>query len=541
MGPGKGCTMDMTQKNGVPAPKTPQARLLGFAKAEDGSILPFSMMVLFLMILIGGLAIDVMRHEEKRVAIQQTLDYSVLSAASLKQSLNPQTVVEDYFDKAGMAEYLTNVDVDSGLNYRTVNAEASADTQPFFMGMLGVDEFIANADSGAEERISNVEVSMVLDISGSMAGSRITNLRPAARDFIDTVLGNSEPGKATISIVPYSAQVNLGPQLMAQFNAPRIHDYTSCIELPDSVFNSIDLSRTQALLQNAHFDPFYDSNSVRTETNCSWYSGWATDAAAKTSNYVLPISSDAAVLKSKVNALKEGGNTSIDLGVKWGALLLSPNSRPITAGLIANGAVSPAHAARPLSFDPQETIKVLVVMTDGQNTTEYKLKPNFRNGASHIYASASGANPAAYFNRANTNNDYYILSTGQWAASAPAGSTVRTWQQVFHLWSVQRVAYNFYTRPMGTDFATQYYNMVELVNTTKNSRLQQVCTAAKEAGVVVYGIGFEAPENGRTQVRACASTDAQYFDASTTGSNSSQIRSVFQSIANQITMLRLTQ
>lgn len=537
-GPGKGCKMDMKHKTGVPAPSTPRARLRGFAGAEDGSILPFSMMVLFLMILIGGLAIDVMRHEEKRVAIQQTLDNSVLSAASLKQELDPQTVVEDYFEKAGMSDYLTGVAVDDGLNYRTVNAEASADTRPFFMKMFGVEDFVANADSGAEERISNVEVSLVLDISGSMNGSRINNLRPAARDFIDTILNNSDPGKASISIVPYSAQVNLGPDLMAQFNASRIQPYTSCVELPDSVFGSIDLSRTMTLNHNGHFDPFYNTGSIRTETNCSWYDAWLNKPVDQASNYVMPISSDATALKAKVTALRVGGNTSIDLGVKWGAMLLAPNSRPVTAGLIARGAVASNMAARPLDFDPYETIKVLVVMTDGENTTEYKLKSAYRTGNSHIWAAsaATGGSPIAYFNRANTANDYYYLSDGQWRSTRPAGHANLTWPEVFHLWSVQKVAYDFYNRPMGTNTTTQYNNMVEAVYATKNTRLQQVCSAAKEAGIVVYGIGFEAPTNGRTQVRACASSDAHYYDAA-----GLQIGTVFQSIANQITMLRLTQ
>ena len=530
--------MDMKQTNGVPAPSTPRARLQGFARAEEGSILPFSMMVLFLMILIGGLAIDVMRHEEKRVALQQTLDNCVLSAASLKQELEPQAVVEDCFEKAGMSQYLNSVTVDDGLNYRTVDADAIADSQPFFMKMLGVEEFVAKADSGAEERISNVEVSLVLDISGSMNGSRINNLRPAAKDFIDTIMANSEPGKATISIVPYSAQVNLGPDLMAQFNVTKIHDYTSCVELPDSVFNSIDLSRTTAFQHNGHFDPFYTQAYNRTETNCSWYDVWKDKPVDQASNYVLPLSANATTLKAKVDALKVGGNTSIDLGVKWGAMLLAPNSRPVTAGLIARGAVSSSLAARPLDFDPYETIKVLVVMTDGENTTEYKLKNGYRTGNSHIWAAsaATGGSPVAYFNRANTTNDYYYLSDGQWRNKRPDAHVNLTWPQVFHLWSVRKVAYDFYTRPMGTNATTQYNNMVEAVYSVKNARLQQVCTAAKEAGIVVYGIGFEAPDAGRTQVRACASSDAHYYDAA-----GLQISTVFQSIANQITMLRLTQ
>jgi len=510
-------------------------RLSGFARNEDGSILPFSMMVLFLMILIGGLAIDVMRHEEKRVAIQQTLDNSVLAAAALKQELDPQFVVEDYFDKVGMSEYLTGVNVNNALNARSVLAEAAADTQPFFMRMLGVNEFNVIANSGAEESISNVEISLVLDISGSMNGSRINNLRPAAKSFVDTILNNSEPGRVSMSVVPYSAQVNLGPDLMAQFNVTRIQDKTSCVELPDSVFNSISLSRSQSFAHNGHFDPFYGTDAMTTETNCSYYSAWDSNATAKTSNYVLPISGDRTALRAKIDALKVGGNTSIDLGVKWGSLLLDPNARPVTTGLIARGVVNGQFSSRPANFNASDTLKILVVMTDGENTTEYKLKEPYRTGLSHVWRNSSGTT-AAYFDRSSTNKDYYWPSTGSWSSAPPTGSVRQTWPQVFEKYSAQYVAYQFYQRPTGVSYGTKYYEMVEAVSSTKNTRLQQVCNAAKSAGIVIYGIAFEAPTNGQNQIRACATSDAHYFDA-----QGLEIATVFQSIASQISYLRLTQ
>jgi hypothetical protein len=54
--------------------------------------------------------------------------------------------------------------------------------------------------------------------------------------------------------------------------------------------------------------------------------------------------------------------------------------------------------------------------------------------------------------------------------------------------------------------------------------------------VIVYGIAFEAPANGQTQIAACASGAANYFDA-----NGIQISTAFAAIANNISQLRLTQ
>ena len=87
--------------------------------------------------------------------------------------------------------------------------------------MLGLAEMTAPAASAAEERVDSVEISMVLDVSGSMDGSRINRLRPAAISFVDTVLALSDDEDVSISIVPYATQVAAGETLLNQFNRYR--------------------------------------------------------------------------------------------------------------------------------------------------------------------------------------------------------------------------------------------------------------------------------------------------------------------------------
>ena len=55
-------------------------------------------------------------------------------------------------------------------------------------------------------------------------------------------------------------------------------------------------------------------------------------------------------------------------------------------------------------------------------------------------------------------------------------------------------------------------------------------------GVTVYGIAFEAPTGGRTQISQCATSSAHYFNAA-----GLQIRTAFRAIASNISHLRLTQ
>lgn len=503
-----------------------------FVTDEDGSLLILSMVLFLLMCMMGGLAVDVMRFEQRRTEMQQTLDRSVLAAASMTQSLNPEDVVNDYFAKAGLAENLDWVNVDSGLNYRTVTAGASSPIQPFFLPMIGIDEMNAETGSGAEQRISNVEVSLVLDISGSMGGSRINNLRPAAREFVTSVLGTAEPGRVSISIIPYNAQVNIGTTMMDAFNVNDTHPYSACIELPDSVFSTNELSRSTQFKQNAHFDPFYyTSGSNNMLYNCPPQSG----------NEVTPLTDSETTLHNAINNLIVGGNTSIDLGVKWGAYLLNRNSNAVIQHLVTNGRVDAKFNDRPLDPATADVLKVLVVMTDGENTTEYKMNDPYNSGASNIYKHKTYGRISVYFDRSNTSNDWWWPRDNTWHSSRDGGGSNSnydqlSWPDVWKEYSVTYVAYHFYALALNQNYNNWRNTFMDYVSATKDSRLQQICTAAKANNIVVYGIGFEAPSNGRNQLRTCATTESHYFDAS-----GLEISSAFRAIANNISQLRLTQ
>ena len=521
--------------------------LVKFTRDESGSMTPFTMMMFFLMLLIGGLAVDVMRHERTRVRLQQTLDNSVLAAAARSQTLDPEHVVEDYFDKAGLSEYLMSVTVEQGLNFRSVFADAKADTRPFFMSLMGINEFYVNADSAAEEKISNVEVSLVLDVSGSMGqngGTRINALRPAARNFVDTILQNSEVGKASISIVPFSTQVNAGANLMAQYNAPRISGQTfnSCVEFPVSSYSSVALPTSLAMNHNGHFDPFTSSTTLSTSSNpakqfnCVYTNSAKTSdiSAHSTANQILPFSGNATTLKNKITALQVGGNTSVEIGVKWGLALLDPESRPVTEALVGTGDVASTFDTRPLDYDPQETIKVLVVMSDGANTTEYRLKSAYRTGNSNVWRKSDGT-LYAYHDRANRTDDYFNVTAGSGWSTKPSSVTNLTWQAVFQSYPLAAVAYHFFEKPLGKSKGSYIDDIADAIGgSEKNTRLSQACTAAKANGIVVFSISFEA-DSGAAPLAACA-TDANHFfegDPDTIGS-------IFQTIANQISYLRLT-
>ena len=143
-----------------------------FAREEDGIMTVWVLFVILMMVTVGGIQLDFMRHELERSRLQAVSDRAVLAAADLDQMQDPKTVVEDYFTKSGMANYLSSVTVDDGLNYRTVSVNASKELDTPYLRKFGVDTMTVPAHSTAEEHVANVEISMVLDVSGSMLGER---------------------------------------------------------------------------------------------------------------------------------------------------------------------------------------------------------------------------------------------------------------------------------------------------------------------------------------------------------------------------------
>ncbi len=164
-------------------------RLTRFAREDDGLVTILALFMIMMMIAVGGIQLDFMRHEMERSRLQAVSDRAVLAAADLDQMRDPKTVVEDYFAKSGMTEFLSNVVVDDGLNFRTVTVDASKDMDTQFIGRFGFPTLEVPAHSQAEERVAKVEISLVLDISGSMAtNNRLGEVQNAADIFLDTVL-----------------------------------------------------------------------------------------------------------------------------------------------------------------------------------------------------------------------------------------------------------------------------------------------------------------------------------------------------------------
>ncbi|HEY0183869.1 MAG TPA: pilus assembly protein TadG-related protein [Rhodopila sp.] len=559
-------------------------RIDRFARNEDGALSWFSLMLFFLMILMGGMAVDLMRFEYTRTALQQVTDRSALAAASLSQELDPVDVVDDYFEKAGMTKFLDGTTVDSGLNYREVAVNSSITQNPYFMPLLGIDHLGVVAAATAEERITNIEISLVLDVSRSMIlyenGSsnpqKLRNVKNAAKAFVADVLANDSENRISISIVPYNGQVNLLPALYAKYNVTDKHNVTAvnCIDLPASVYTTAGLSTSLAMPATGYVDTFSEprdgngnvtastvTNTYYASTNTSYgtpaeLNRWC---PPKSANYVRLPSNNVTTLQNNIEGLEAIGATSINAGIKWGLALLDPGSRTMFSSLASAGAIPANFSGRPFDYDDPETAKVIVLMTNGSNFAEQRLNNaaaptvGYRTGLSPIYYSSSDGNFSIY-HASRSGDKYWVPHRSEWSATAWKSGTQLTWPEVWTKVRASWVAWQLYARALGGSNSTtrlsQYKNTMDAFRSetdidTMNSQFQSICTLAKNNNVVIYGIAFEAPSAGQDQIAKCAAqageqsnpkSSAYYFE-----SNGSSIGTDFKTIASNISQLRLTQ
>lgn len=571
----------------IPAlPLAARMRLAGFARDEDGTVGWFSLMLFCLMLVMGGMAVDLMRHEYTRTALQQLTDRSALAAASLNQELDAQDVVADYFAKAGMSDYLDATNVDEGLNYRTVAVASSIPQRPFLMPLIGVDTLPVPAAGTAEERIGKVEISLVLDISRSMIltasgasgnEAKFNNVKSAAKSFVEDVLSYSDDDDISISIVPYNGQVNLADGLYSRFNVTYKPGITNvqCVDLPSTAYATTGISSALELPATGFVDP-YSSSSTSSSYVAPTNSSYATPNELNrwcpnyNSNKIQLPSNDVATLESKIDGLQAIGATSINAGVKWGLTLLDPGSRTIFSSLISSGDISSEFEGRPYDYDEDDTMKVIVLMTDGSHFEEYRLKDAYRTGASPIYYDSTSGYYSIYHSTKSGSNKYYVPATNTWQAAAYVTTTStkscttsgktqtcttttttstavqQTWQQIWSSMRLTYVAQQFYVRALGTSLSTQLNAMREVTATsTMDTQLQAICSLAKNQGVIIYGIAFEAPTAGQAQIAQCSTQTGNsgsaddsnyYFEA-----DGDSIGTDFKTIAANISQLRLTQ
>ncbi len=459
-------------------------RARAFVRDDEGAITALMVLLFIGIVAATGIAIDLVRFETRRADLQDALDRGVLAAASLTQTEDAATVVEQYVETRFNKDKETTVHATPTIhvNDRKVMADAEYDLDMFFLRMLGQDYMTVGVTSGAAQSVTNIEISLVLDISGSMRNNgargtpKIYDLIPAAKDFVSTVTDRGNSPYATVNLVRYAGQTNPGPWMFSRLGGTRgdvwSHDRSSCFYMDTSEdFSNADLPRAKPRKQVPHWMKWAIANNFM-----KW--GWCPSDAMQIKYMVNDLSElqDAIDLIRPGNELGTEGNMHDGTGtynaIKWGLALLNPSSQPIIAEMAEAGLVDARFADRPAAWDAEDTQKYLILMTDGIITEQYD--PKYKDDPSVVTKLAT----------METSNHSEVSDT------------------------------ELFSRSTGVNY---FYAQ---------------CALAKERNVKVFTIAFETTY--KDEMKNCASSEAYFFEATQLN-----IAEVFSQIASTVQRLKL--
>lgn len=488
-------------------------------------VLLFGLTLIPIMGFVGG-AIDYAYSYRIRSEIQNALDAAALAAGRELDTGASQSAAQNMAQQvldANLGENFPHaVNLDVNVDGDIVTATASLNVPTFILPVVGVDNFTISATSTVNLSGGTFEVALVLDNSGSMAGSRIADLITASTNLTNILFDASDDDdRVHMSLVPFSGSVNVGTQYagaswMDQTGESSIHkehfaedvtrwemfsamnngSWAGCVEVRPSPH---DVQDTPATGGDSMFVPLFapdepdNDNDYRNDYlddddgACPWWVGGGsqTERQSRTCKYygetastsstgatrrgpnhmcdsqpITALTNVQSTILSDINNMQARGYTNIHHGIMWGWRTLSPEL--------------PFDEGKP--YDEPYHAKVMIVMTDGANT----------------------------FPDTPTHNGSWYSSYGFYEPDNRLGaSSGSTWG----------------------------------LTQAMNGKTAEACQNAKAAGIIIYTIAFDISDSDTVEMLAnCATSGAH---ALTIDSGDALI-SAFEAIAHDINRLRIS-
>ncbi len=458
------------------------------ADTRGASIAAFALAI---PVLVGsvGMGVDMSRAYMAKKYLAAALDASALATAnSSGDDAALEARMHAYFNKNfSTAADMHLVEVDMSTTPDNLKMWASAYVDTTFLRVLNKSRIDIYAETTVKRELRGIEVVLVLDNTGSMAGSNITALRTAATNFVNIMFDRVvDPRHIKIGIVPYSAAVNVGSIAPSIVSSPVVPPATQS-GYPTLAYTGTDGTGWKGCVIERAYPHDVDDTGIAAGGN--WAALWwphdnsdnrwnpaqggslnttvSSCNSMRTPNLgcptpITPLTSTKSVLTSAINAIQPWcrGGTIGGVGMAWGWRVLSPDA-PFTEGA---------------AYNDKKWRKVAIMMTDGDNNM-YK-----ESGSTH------GSDWGAY----------------------------------------KRLEMNV----LGTTNANT-------AKTKLNERFEETCGKMKAKGkdIIIYAITFTSGINATTKgyYKRCATDTSKYYDAPT----QQDLIKVFESIARELSNLHI--
>lgn len=476
-------------------------------------------------------AIDLARATSAKSQLQDALDAAALAAARTNSTTDSQlTTAGNRFLaqnlNLGPDFTLASSSFKFGANGR-VAAEATLQITPFIAGLMDGGTMDISATTEVVRASTKVEIALVLDTTGSMNdGTKLPDMKAAAKKFVDQMQEvakkSSDADAVRISLVPFANTVRVdGPTYR---NATWV-DQNGTSPINNEIFttatgvqfaNRFTLFQTLGVSWGGCFEMRqapYDIQDTEPTTGATLYTPFfaVDEPDKKTSGYgddyqndyladgttstnwrvrqgsvtkykktsglssnlgpnrgcsvskLMRLTTDFDSLRSEIANLSASGNTNIPMGLSWGW----------------NTLLSTAPFKDGVPYGTANYKKIVVLMTDGQNTIAQR----------------------------DTPNDGTYAATG-------------------YIWQGRVKQADNTPLQQGASDAER--------TAALDSRMSKICSNMKAKGIEIFTIRVE--DGSSDLLEACATSTDHYYNVT----DSQALTNVFQTIAGQIAALHLS-
>jgi len=254
-------------------------RMADDARGNVAMLFGLSLPVLILMT-VGG--VDIHRASTVRVNLQDALDAAALAAARSPYTANADLQRVGLTSLRANLKAYPNITLNEGAttfvltSNDVVVANAKVDVKTLVAniflppyGKFMDDTLPVGAHSEVDRSSKNIEVALVLDITGSMAGQRLIDLKAAAKDLVDLIVQPVQtPYYSKVALVPYSNAVNPGTHVTTA-RGP----ITTSVNITGAVINLTGTAKTISGATQARPVVISSSNHGFANGDVVWISG----------------------------------------------------------------------------------------------------------------------------------------------------------------------------------------------------------------------------------------------------------------------------
>lgn len=481
----------------------------------------------------AGSAVDITRALQVKARLNSALDAAGLAAGKKLDASNAviTQTAQDYFNANYPAAALGvpgTLSVTITPTAVKLNVTAAVDTT--IMRIVGFNQLNVSSSNEISRAVTGLEVALALDNTGSMAGTKLANLKSASHDLIDILFGNETmPAHLKVSLVPFAAGVNVGPlfnpawldmagqssihgenfnftagqTLWTLYNNITNRNWNGCVMerpngldeqdvpptpgSPDTYFvpwfapdepNGSSPSYSNSYLPDGSFPSGtsaaakqrstvkYPSTGVAISSSVSASRG--PDYNCQGTRIITPLTNDRQLLENEIDAMTAAHLTHIPIGLAWAWRTLSPGAPYMQGDL----------------YTKKDTIKALVLMTDGENTISAASNHNLSTFTGYGYLSQA----AAHYGDASINTQ----------SEAQAELDKKT---------------------------ARLCNSIKAANSDPSNPIR------------VYTIAFQVSDPATlAMLKTCASSPSQFFASS----SAAALATAFKTIASELTQLRIS-